>query len=1022
MNMGRSACTLLAIILSAVFSIPQAAGQCQWRLEGSFDKTTQTLPREAAYDGIYTYVLTSKPSLEIYNVADPTAIQLVSETALPPDLHALVVDGDLALLKRDDRALYTIDVSNRSNAFIADVFEFDDRPFGGVTSSTGSFGMENGVVYLPTSEGVRILDITNPTNIQQVFMINLVGGARDIPYVFQSLLRVQPISGGPIHFDVRNPASPVSINHPDPGFFDAFEGDIAFETVAVGRSHLREIRIRAYQLPTPDTSILISEIFVAFPPGMFNCGIDDISLSVFEGVGYLLVSSELTLYVFDPGVDEECLCCGDQFFAQLDVTDPQDMIILGNAPIFAPIEAKNGIALSKFGIIYYFTDMSDPVAPPYLGAIRYPYNWNNLQTQNRNLFATSAGAIHALDISEPSNPTLVPNLYSTTLPKSIFTIASTEEYLFAIAQSHDRRPTQSGGVRDRTLQAYKVGHQSLELIAEHTQTTDTIRSMDSSDTLVCFADDTTLYIYTIDDEILTPQSTYQSQTAVNSIVDVKINGTMVYLRYVFNTEVIDLSNPPQPLLVDTFSGSFMSDRVLNGNFMYSQEGPGVKIFSVRDPGNVIPIGSYTQWQLDGPIAAMNGLVCTASDDRVWFINATDPSNPFKISTRQMPGTTRDLEIADGFLVWSGDTEVRLYDLQTPADLALVASAPTLDKPFGVSSFGDLALISDFTGGLHLFDVSDIDAPTEAGFYDTPDRAYETVVVDEGGTTLAFIADGSTGLIILDITDPGSPTLVSSLALSDLALAVAVRDGYAYLGTRFDGLQIIDVSNPAAPTLIGSVDTPGSAQSVTLDGDFAYVADGSSGVQVIDISNPALATAAGSIDTPASARQVFVHGTVAYVPDRSTGLVALDISDPTNPQLTSTLGGLGDARSVTLWGHLAFVADFDGAVHMVDVADPSDMQLLESVPTPGTPRAITSDGPRIFTADGDAGLTVLETRPCWYIPCPVDTNDDGLIDFFDVQVYLAAYADNDGLADWNDDGTIDFFDLQSYLGDFAAGCP
>jgi hypothetical protein len=1012
MSMGRSAWIILAFILAVVLAVPQARGQCQWRLEGLFD--ISSIPRaqsdEIAFDGRYIYTLSTESSLDIYDIANPANPVQTSQLYLPADLHHLTLFSGTVLLKQDDLALYAIDVSNPQSPRIADVFEFNDLPFDGVSNSTGAFGVENGFVFFPTSEGIRILDVTDPADIRQIQVINLVGGTRGVSYVFNGLLRAFGIAGIQTRaFDVRDPAAPVAITHPEPGFFRSFDGDIAYTV----QTSYTQVRVSAYTLPTPDTSVLVGEIIYPFAPGQFFCGIDEINFSALDGLGYLELYSE-----YSEG-DDGCEYAGDFLTRLIDLSNPENMLTLGQAGR-VPTAVVNGIGVYS-GYFILIRDLADPVQPVDLGTIRFLQSLRNMHPVDRYLISRDqwAFAAHALDVSTPDTPSLVNTLFSTTLLDDMVGLGTFDRFVFVATEASNA----SNGVDDRTLSAYRVVGDHLELTGQATHPFGRLRvdEVAASDGFACVGTGTTVQVYSFDAGTLTWETEWFPSFS-SSARALLAQGSFAYLLNDRYCEILDLTDPSQPQSVAMiYTGSRIAD-IADGYLYVVKPGVGLSIYDIKVPAMPFLVGTFSQWQLDGPLAVIDGIVCVASEDRIWFINATDPSNPFKISTRQMPDRTWGLEIVDGFLARSSDAEVRLYDLQTPSDLAVVSSAPTLDKPFGVSSFGDLALISDYIGGLHIFDVSDIEAPTEVGFYDTPDRAYETVVVNEGGTTLAFIADGSTGLIILDISDPGSPTLVSSLPLSDLALAVAVRDGYAYLGTRFDGLQIVDISNPAAPFLVNTVDTPGSAQSVTLDGDFAYVADGTAGVQVIDISNPAAPTIVGSIDTPQSARQVFVHGTVAYVPDRTTGLVALDISDPANPQLTSTLGGLGDARSVTLWGHLAFVADFDGAVHMVDVADPTDMQLLDSVPTPGTPRAIASDGPRLFAADGDAGLTVLEARPCWYIPCPADTNDDGLIDFFDIQVYLAAYADNDGLADWNNDGLVDFFDLQGYLTEFAFGCP
>jgi hypothetical protein len=56
------------------------------------------------------------------------------------------------------------------------------------------------------------------------------------------------------------------------------------------------------------------------------------------------------------------------------------------------------------------------------------------------------------------------------------------------------------------------------------------------------------------------------------------------------------------------------------------------------------------------------------------------------------------------------------------------------------------------------------------------------------------------------------------------------------------------------------------------------------------------------------------------------------------------------------------------------------------------------------------------------PCIADRNDDGMLDFFDVQSFLAAFSAQDPSADLNNDDLYDFFDVQIYLGLFSAGCP
>lgn len=55
-------------------------------------------------------------------------------------------------------------------------------------------------------------------------------------------------------------------------------------------------------------------------------------------------------------------------------------------------------------------------------------------------------------------------------------------------------------------------------------------------------------------------------------------------------------------------------------------------------------------------------------------------------------------------------------------------------------------------------------------------------------------------------------------------------------------------------------------------------------------------------------------------------------------------------------------------------------------------------------------------------CIPDLNNDGNLDFFDVQTFLQAFASEDPIADLNNDDNFDFFDVQTFLQLFADGCP
>ena len=61
-------------------------------------------------------------------------------------------------------------------------------------------------------------------------------------------------------------------------------------------------------------------------------------------------------------------------------------------------------------------------------------------------------------------------------------------------------------------------------------------------------------------------------------------------------------------------------------------------------------------------------------------------------------------------------------------------------------------------------------------------------------------------------------------------------------------------------------------------------------------------------------------------------------------------------------------------------------------------------------------TRIDTGAVTMLLCPVDLNEDGRLDFFDISILL------NEMVDWNDDTAFNFFDLSGFLQDFQAGCP
>ncbi len=71
-----------------------------------------------------------------------------------------------------------------------------------------------------------------------------------------------------------------------------------------------------------------------------------------------------------------------------------------------------------------------------------------------------------------------------------------------------------------------------------------------------------------------------------------------------------------------------------------------------------------------------------------------------------------------------------------------------------------------------------------------------------------------------------------------------------------------------------------------------------------------------------------------------------------------------------------------------------------------------------------GVVSPDLSDCQTLPCNLADLAEpfGMLDFFDVSVFLQAFSENNLSVDFNNDGEFDFFDVSIFLQAYSAGCP
>lgn len=489
--------------------------------------------------------------------------------------------------------------------------------------------------------------------------------------------------------------------------------------------------------------------------------------------------------------------------------------------------------------------------------------------------------------------------------------------------------------------------------------------------------------------------------------DVVTSGSHAYVA-TGGVEVVDLSNPAVPSLVDTVIVPAIGLAV-QGSYLYvAGGGAGLTILDVSNPASPAIVGGLDTPGSATRVAVAGTLAFVADrESGLQVVDVSDPAAPTIVGSAQPPGQSDDVAVF-GHHVVLGQTNGQIYDLvvvdvMNPAAPSIVSSIPVggsgvsvagthayvsgrfgmqvvdLEDPaspvvvgrivahaYSTTIVGARALVAS-SGGVALVDITNPASPASLGGVDTPDAAYDVSVVG----THAYVADGFSGLQVVDISNAASPWITGSVGTVGWPYGVAVSGSYAYLTCHYAlgnfeeaSLRVVDISNPSAPQLVGSLRVPGYARDVAISGHYAYIAAFNS-VEVVDVSNPAAPILVGSVPTrghvdPGSA--IAVSESHAFVADGEAGLTVVDISNPGAPAIAGHLGTPGQSRAIAVRGTYAFIAaDDGGGLSVVDISQPATPALVGRVmfSTGHASDVAVSGGYAYVSLYSESGLAVVD---------------------------------------------------------------
>lgn len=304
---------------------------------------------------------------------------------------------------------------------------------------------------------------------------------------------------------------------------------------------------------------------------------------------------------------------------------------------------------------------------------------------------------------------------------------------------------------------------------------------------------------------------------------------------------------------------------------------------------------------------------------VWIFDVTDPKNP-ELRSRISVGTPVLDVAADGY---------QLYFLQEGQ-------------------------------GLQIYTVKNPESPqlislnSVSGEYSRLDVAIHRV----------YVAKGREGLVVYAVDSPENPEVFATYSDVGILRSAVISGRYLYAVDGVSGLRAIDINDPKLPVLVDVFPTPGEASAVAYDGDNVYVADGSKGFQIARLVDGEF-VAVGKYEAMDNAKAIAASGNYVYVANGPNLVHVFDISNPDEIKDKNAFHARGPVVDMAIWKDHLFLAEGGHGIQVLDIIDrpnprEAEFGVLESEAIYNARSIeISSVYNYLYVADGEGGLKIYD---------------------------------------------------------------
>ncbi|MDF1869132.1 MAG: choice-of-anchor B family protein [Phycisphaerales bacterium] len=467
---------------------------------------------------------------------------------------------------------------------------------------------------------------------------------------------------------------------------------------------------------------------------------------------------------------------------------------------------------------------------------------------------------------------------------------------------------------------------------------------------------------------------------------------------------------------------YLNDELDEGN---SVSVTTTRVFNVEDPTNPVFLGTYTTGKaaIDHNLYTRDHVIYQSNyRSGLRVFDGLDPVNPTEIAyfdsypgsdAAEFNGAWSNYPFMPSGTIIVSDIERGLFLLRLDAELDSFALQQRDDQPETVSpDGGDPISVNIITRdgasfeSIHMFVDTDGTGFTPVFMNPNPDGSATAMTpAIECGQTLQYFfrVTDNEGLVKTLPANAPSSVYTASVASSFTEVFAdnfETNTGWSVSGSVDDGAWERGIPAGGGGRGDPATDSDGSGR--------CYLTDNVAGNSDVDggtttLTSPAMdATGEG---TPTLSYDLWYSNNIGEVDDT----IFIDISN-NNGGSWQALDSIGPGDPAAGGGWNTYSFDLSQIF-----TNPSNQVRIRF-------RAGDTGAGSVVEAAVDAVSIELVSCENSTNPCPADITGDGNLNFLDVSAFLAAFGNQEPLADFQQDGNFNFLDVSAFLAAFGNGCP